>query len=336
MKAWWVDSPGPIGTHPLVRGTRDAPAAGQGELRVRVLACGVCRTDLHLAEGDLRPRRRGVIPGHEIVGQVDAVGSGVAEFHTGDMVGIAWLRHTCGRCGPCRHEQENLCESPQFTGWDCDGGYAEYATVDERYAYRLPADADPLTTAPLLCAGIIGYRALRRADLRPGGALGIYGFGASAHLTAQLALHQGARVHVLTRSADAQQLALDLGVTSAAGGQDTPPEPLDAAILFAPAGELVPTALAALAPGGTLAIAGIHLSDIPSLDYQRHIFRERTIRSVTANTRRDGEEFLTIAAQLRLRPVVTTYPFEHASNALADLAGDKVNGVAVLQVATDA
>ena len=335
MKAWWVDSPGPMGTHPLVRGTRDAPAAAQGELRVRVLACGVCRTDLHLAEGDLLPRRQGVIPGHEIVGQVDAIGPGVTEFHTGDMVGIAWLRHTCGRCRPCRHEQENLCERPQFTGWDCDGGYAEYATVDERYAYRLPVDADPLTTAPLLCAGIIGYRALRRTDLRPGGALGIYGFGASAHLTAQLALHQGARVHVLTRSAEAQKLALDLGVNSAAGGHDAPPEPLDAAILFAPAGELVPIALAALAPGGTLAIAGIHLSDIPSLDYQRHVFRERTIRSVTANTRRDGEEFLTIAAQLRLRPVVTTYPFENASNALADLAGDKVTGVAVLQVATD-
>lgn len=332
MKAWWVESPGPMSTRPLMRGSREDPQPGAGEIRVRVLTCGVCRTDLHLAEGDLMPHRPAVIPGHEIVGQVDALGVGVTEFELGDLAGIAWLRHTCGRCQQCRRGAENLCERPGFTGWDADGGYAEFAVVDERYAYHLPSDADPETTAPLLCAGIIGYRALRRADPRPGGALGLYGFGASAHLTAQLAIHQGMRVHVMTRSLDAQKLALDLGVTSANGAVDSPPEPLDAAILFAPAGELVPAALAALAPGGTLAIAGIHLSDIPVLDYDRHLFHERSVRSVTANTRRDGEEFLRLATQLRITPSVAPYPFARAAHALSDLAADKIRGVAVLCV----
>ena len=335
MKAWWVEAPGPLSSGPLVRGTREVPRPDAGEIRVRVLTCGVCRTDLHLAEGDLVPHGAAVIPGHEIVGQVEAVGAGVTEFQLGDLAGIAWLRHTCGRCPACRRGAENLCEEPRFTGWDSDGGYAEFAVVDERYAYHLPADADPLTTAPMLCAGIIGYRALRRADPPPGGALGIYGFGASAHLTAQLAIHRGLRVHVLTRSIEAQKLALDLGVVSAAGAQDAPPEPLDAAILFAPAGELVPTALASLAPGGTLAVAGIHLSDIPALNYQDHLFQERSLRSVTANTRRDGDEFLQLATQLGLRPFVTPYAFARAAQALTDLATDKVNGVAVLCVAND-
>ena len=335
MKAWWVEVPGPMSTRPLVRGARDDPAPGEGEIRVRVLTCGVCRTDLHLAEGDLAPRRAAVIPGHEIVGEVDAIGPGVTDFRPGDAAGIPWLRHTCGRCRSCRRGSENLCTRPRFTGWDDDGGYAEFAVVDERYAYHLPADSDPVTTAPLLCAGIIGYRALRRAAPPAGGTLGLYGFGASAHLTAQLAMRQGLRVHVLTRSLEAQKLALELGVVSAAGAQDTPPEPLDAAILFAPAGELVPAALASLAPGGTLAVAGIHLSDVPSLNYQQHLFQERSVCSVTANTRRDGEEFLQLAEQLKIRPSVVTYPFAGAAEALNDLATDKVNGVAVLRVAND-
>ena len=335
MKAWWVESPGPMSSGPLVRGTRAEPEPDVGEIRVRVLTCGVCRTDLHLAEGDLIPHRAAAIPGHEIVGQVDAVGAGVTEFAIGDLAGIAWLRHTCGRCTSCRRGAENLCAQSEFTGWDSDGGYAEFAVVDERYAYRLPADADPLSTAPMLCAGIIGYRALRRADPTPGGALGLYGFGASAHLTAQLAMYEGLRVHVLTRSIEAQKLALDLGVASAAGAQDAPPELLDAAVLFAPAGDLVPTALASLAPGGTLVVAGIHLSDIPALDYQRHLFQERSLRSVTANTRQDGDEFLRLAVQLRLRPAVSPYAFARAAQALTDLATDRVNGVAVLCVASD-
>jgi propanol-preferring alcohol dehydrogenase len=332
MKAWWVDTPGPITTHPLIRGNRPDPEPGPGEVRVRVLACGVCRTDLHLAEGDLPAHGIDVVPGHEVVGQVDAVGRDVIGFRVNDLAGIAWLRGTCGRCAFCRRNAENLCERPRFTGWDDDGGYAEYAVVDERYAYHLPADTDPMTAAPLLCAGIIGYRALRAAAPRPGGSLGIYGFGASAHLTAQIAMHEGQRVHVLTRSAQAQKLALELGVTSVAGATDRPPEPLDAAVLFAPAGELVPTALEALAPGATLAVAGIHLTDIPPLNYKQHLFRERSLRSVTANTRQDGDEFLALAAQIGLRVTTKPYAFGQAAQALADLAADRVNGAAVLQV----
>src|SRR5947209_18938285 len=206
MRAWWVESPGPIASRPLVRGTRAEPSPAAGEIRVRVLACGVCRTDLHLAEGDLVPRRAAAIPGHEIVGEVDAVGAGVTEFQLGDLAGIAWLRHTCGCCRQCRRGAENLCARPRFTGWDDDGGYAEYAVVDERYAYRLPQVFDDEHAAPLLCAGIIGYRSLRRAQLPAGGRLGVYGFGASAHLAAQVAKFEGATVHVLTRSEEAQRL----------------------------------------------------------------------------------------------------------------------------------
>jgi alcohol dehydrogenase, propanol-preferring len=335
VKAWWVDVPGHMSRHPLQRGVRDDPEPAAGEIRIRVLACGVCRTDLHLAEGDLAARRPCVIPGHEAVGEVDAIGAGVIGFRPGDLAGIAWLRYTCGRCTFCRRGDENLCERSLFTGWDADGGYAEYAVVDERFAYHLSPDVDPVTAAPLLCAGIIGYRAYRLSHPTPGNALGLYGFGASAHLTAQLSLRLGHRVHVFTRSLDAQKLALDIGVTSAAGATDEPPEPLDSAILFAPAGDLVPVALGALAPGGTLAVAGIHLTDIPSLDYQQHLFRERTLRSVTANTRRDGEEFLALASRLGLRPTVTSYPFAQAARALTDLAADRVTGVAVLRVAAD-
>jgi propanol-preferring alcohol dehydrogenase len=298
-----------------------------------VSVCGVCRTDLHLAEGDLPPRRPGVVPGHEVVGRVDALGPGSTRFQVGDRLGVAWLRGTCGRCRFCRHGRENLCEAPRFTGWDEDGGFAEHCVVGEEFAYRLPEGYDDEHAAPLLCSGIIGYRALRLADVPPGGRLGIYGFGASAHLTAQLALRTGATVHVLTRSEAARRLALDLGVSSAGGAYDAPPEVLDAAILFAPVGDLVPVALAALGPGGTLAVAGIHLSDIPSLGYDRHLFRERTLRSVTANTRLDGDELLTLAGRLSLRVETTPYPFTEAARALDDLAADRVTGAAVLRVA---
>jgi propanol-preferring alcohol dehydrogenase len=295
--------------------------------------CGVCRTDLHLAEGDLQPRRARVIPGHEIVGTVVQRGPGAGRFDVGQRVGIAWLRRTCGRCRFCRLGAENLCTAPAFTGWDADGGYAELATVDEGYAYALPEAFDDAQAAPLLCAGIIGYRALRRAELPPGGRLGIYGFGASAHLAAQVALHEGATVHVLTRSTQARRLALDLGASTAGDAADRPPDPLDAAILFAPAGELVPVAMRALDRGGTLAVAGIHLSEIPPLDYATDLFEERQLRSVTANTRADGEAFLAIAAQIPLRPTVTPYPFDGVDRALADLAADRVNGAAVVTVA---
>ncbi len=330
MHAWAVDTPGPMESGPLVAVERPRPEPAAGEVRVRVSACGVCRTDLHLAEGDLAPHHPLTVPGHEIVGVVDAVGPGSSRFEIGQRIGIAWLRGTCGRCCWCRAGSENLCVAPRFTGWDADGGYAEFAVVDEAYAYELPDHFDDEHAAPLLCAGIIGYRALRRAAVPPGGRLGIYGFGASAHLTAQVALAQGATVHVLTRSEEARRLALELGAHSAGRADAAPPEPLDAAILFAPAGELVPVALEALDRGGTLALAGIHVTEIPALDYQRHLFQERQVRSVTANTRRDGEEFLTLAANLGLVVETTPYPLNAADRALADLAADRVRGAAVL------
>ena len=313
-------------------GLREDPVPGPGEVRLRVSCCGICRTDLHLAEGDLSPRRPAVVPGHEIVGTVEELGPGAERFGLGDRVGVAWLRGTCGRCRFCRQGQENLCRTPSFTGWDADGGYAEQCVVDERFAYRLPDRYDDEQAAVLLCSGIIGYRALRLADLPPAGRLGIYGFGASAHLTAQLALRQGASVHVLTRSEDAQRLALGLGASSAGGATDPPPEPLDAAILFAPAGDLVPAALRALERGGTLAVAGIHLSQIPPLDYATELFHERVLRSVTANTRRDGDQFLALAATLPLQITATPYGFAEAQDALTDLATDRVTGAAVLVV----
>jgi propanol-preferring alcohol dehydrogenase len=317
-----------MSTQPLRLVQEPPPRPGPGELLVRVLACGVCRTDLHVAEGDLPVHRRGVVPGHEVVGEV--VDSPDGRFEPGQRVGIAWLRRTCGQCRYCTRGSENLCPQSEYTGWDADGGYADYATVPAGYAYALPESYPDIELAPLLCAGIIGWRALARANLPPGGRLALYGFGASAHLTAQIALAQGATVHVLTRSAQARELALALGATSAAGAADPPPELVDSAILFAPAGELVPPALAALDRGGTLALAGIHLSDIPVLHYQQHLFQERQIRSVTANTRQDGHDFLRFAAEHRLHVVTTPYPLDQADVALSDLASDRVNGAAVL------
>jgi propanol-preferring alcohol dehydrogenase len=332
MRAWVVGQPGPVDSGPLHVVEREPPAPGPGEIRVRVSVCGVCRTDLHLAEGDLPPKHPRVVPGHEVVGPVDAVGEGASRFAVGDRVGIAWLRHTCGACRFCLRGDENLCVAPAFTGWDADGGYAEAAVVDERFAYAIPDAFDDEHAAPLLCAGIIGYRALRRARLPKGGRLGIYGFGASAHLAAQVALHEGATVHVLTRSEEARRLALALGAASAGAADDMPPEPLDAAILFAPAGALVPVALSALDRGGTLALAGIYLTDIPVLNYDAHLFQERQLCSVTANTRKDGEEFLDIAARIPIEVTTTPYPLDQADRALADLAHDRLNGAAVLHV----
>lgn len=330
MRVWAVRGPGPIATGPLVAELRQPPRPGPGELLVRVLACGVCRTDLHLAEGDLAPRRPGVVPGHEVVGEVVGVGEGADAARTGRRVGIAWLRGTCGRCRWCRSGRENLCPASVYTGWDADGGYADFAVVPERWAYDLPAGYDDVHVAPLLCAGVIGFRALRLAELPTGGRLGLYGFGASAHLTAQVAVAVGATVHVLTRGEAARALALELGAASAGGPTDPPPEPLDAAILFAPAGELVPVALEALDRGGTLAVAGIHLSDVPPLRYQRHLFLERRLRSVTANTRQDALDLLELAGRTPLRVAAAPYPLDAADRALADLAAGRVTGAAVL------
>ena len=290
----------------------------------------VCRTDLHVAAGDLPVHRPHVIPGHEVVGYVEATGAGAARFSVGTRIGIAWLRHTCGSCRFCIAGRENLCDRSRYTGWDADGGYAEYAVVDERYAYLLPEAYDEVAVAPLLCAGIIGYRALERAEVPLRGRLGIYGFGGSAHIAAQIALHRGTTVHVMTRSVAARALALELGCSSAGPADAAPPEPLDAAILFAPAGDLVPHALRALDLGGTLAIAGIHLSDIPPLEYERDLFYERQIRSVTANTRDDGHRFFAEASVAGVQVRTVAYPFDRADAALADLWHDRINGAAVL------
>ena len=332
MRAWAV-SGRPGGPGRLVEVERELPLPAPDEVAVRVLACGVCRTDLHLADHDLAPRAPLRVPGHEVVGEVVGHGTQARRFAPGDRVGIAWLRRTCGACAFCASGRENLCRGSAYTGWDADGGFAEYAVVPEGFAYRLPAEGPVEALAPLLCSGIIGYRALRRSRVAEGGRLGIYGFGASAHLTAQLAVAEGIEVHVLTRGEPARQLALDLGARSAGPADGRPPVPLDGAILFAPVGHLVPVALAALEQGGTLAVAGIHLTDIPALDYQRHLFRERTLTSVTANTRADGEELLALAARHGVRPHVTSYPFDRTDHALDDLARGLVTGAAVVRVA---
>jgi propanol-preferring alcohol dehydrogenase len=320
-------------TRPLDRVTVEVPQPGPGELLVAVRACGVCRTDLHVAEGDLPVHRADVIPGHEVVAEVVQTGPDAdADFVVGDRVGIAWLRHTCGQCAFCISGRENLCPRSRYTGWDADGGYAEFATVPAAFAHRLPSGYSDSELAPLLCAGIIGYRSLLRAELPAGGRLGIYGFGGSAHLTAQVALAQGAEVHVMTRGEQAAELALSLGAASAQGATDRPPVALDAAILFAPVGDLVLPALDALEHGGTLAIAGIHLSDIPALNYQRHLFGERQVRSVTSNTRDDAREFLAFAGQHHLEVTTRQYPLDRADEALTDLSTARIAGAAVLLV----
>lgn len=332
MSAWVLREPGPIGTKPLQLDSRPVPDPGPHEVRLRVTACGVCRTDLHLVEGDLPPRRPGVVPGHQVVGVVDETGDLVDRFSVGDRVGVAWLRQTCGQCRWCRTGAENLCPRSSYTGWDADGGFASYAVVPAAFAYRLPAGIADLQVAPLLCAGIIGYRALQRADLPPGGRLGIYGFGSSAHITAQVARALGAEVYVMTRGQENQDLARRLGATWVGGPVDPPPSPLDSAVIFAPAGELVPPALEALERGGTLALAGIHMSPVPALDYGRHLFLEKNVRSVTSNTRADGEALLRLATRLTLDVHTTTYAFDAVDRALLDLAEGRASGSLVVTV----
>src|ERR1700761_2181608 len=333
MRAWHVDRPGPVGggNEPLVG--RDPPVRvrGRGELLLRVLACGVCRTDLHVTEGDLPVHRPGVTPGHEVVGEVVTTGPGdAAGFAPGDRAGGAGLRPPAAPCRYCARLAENLCPSSTYTGWDADGGYAEYLTVPAAYAHPLPAGYSDVEPAPLRCAGIIGYRALKRAALPPGGRLGLYGFGGSAHLAAQVALAQGATLSVMTRGAEAQELARSLGAVFVGGAADMPPEPLDAAILFAPVGDLVLPAMAALDRGGTLAIAGIYLTDIPAMSYERYLFEERQLRSVTSNTREDAREFLAFAAKHKLSVTTHEYPLDSADRALVDLKAGRFDGAAVL------
>jgi propanol-preferring alcohol dehydrogenase len=322
----------PIAGSPLALSELPLPSPGPGEVRVKVAACAVCRTDLHVIEGDLPPVRLPLVPGHQAVGTVDLRGKGAERFPVGARVGIAWLRHACGSCAFCAAEKENLCEAPLFTGYHRDGGFAEYAVVPEAFAYALPPAFPDAEAAPLLCAGIIGYRALRRAELPRGGTLAIYGFGSSAHIVIQLALHRGCEVFVCTRGERHRKLALEMGASWAGEDPAGIPAAADSAIVFAPAGELVPPALRALKKGGTVSLAGIHMSDVPSMKYGECLFYEKNLRSVTANTRRDGEELLREAAEIPIRPKVTLFPLAEANRALQMLKADELQGTGVLVV----
>ena len=332
MRAMVLSRQGRIESSPLASSMCPLPEPGPGEVRVRVRACGVCRTDLHVVEGDLRPRRLPVIPGHQVVGIVDARGVGATRFQIGDRVGIAWLRSTCGRCRFCLAGRENLCAESTYTGWTHDGGYAEQACVPEAFAYAIPPGFDDAEATPLLCAGIIGYRALRRSQVPRGGRLGLYGFGSSAHITLQVALHWGCEVYVITREEERRRLALVLGAAWAGPAEEPPPKVLDSAIIFAPVGSLVPVALRALDKGGTVALAGIHMSDIPAMAYEPHLFWEKTLQSVTANTRADGDALLAEAAAAPIKPHVTHYPLADANRALAAVKSSEVEASAVLMV----
>jgi propanol-preferring alcohol dehydrogenase len=334
MKAMVLTEAGDVGSEPLALSELPAPEPGPDEVCVRVNVCGVCRTDLHIVEGELPAAKRPVIPGHEVAGYVDRVGRDVRTIKEGDRIGIAWLQRVCGRCEFCMSGRENLCRSAQFTGYHVDGGYAEYAVVPESFAYPIPKAFTDEEVAPLLCAGIIGFRALRMSGVKPGQRLGLYGFGASAHITIQVARHWGCSVYVCSLREQHRALARKLGAIWVGGAAEAPPEKLHGAILFAPAGELVPPALRALEKGGTLAVAGIHLSQIPAFDYDRDLFGERVLRSVTANTKQDGIELLKEAAEIPIRPHTERFALRDANKALQALKAGTINGAGVLHIAS--
>src|SRR3984885_5624544 len=329
MKACVLRAAARIETNPLEFADVPIPQPGQGEVLVRVNFCGVCRTDLHVIEGELPPRKSPVIPGHQVVGTVEQFGSGARRFAAGARVGVAWLHHTDGTCEYCKAGAENLCDHPTFTGYTVDGGYAEYVVAPENFVYPIPESFRDEHAAPLLCAGIIGFRCLRLSGIKRGGRLAFYGFGSAAHVAIQVARHWGVEVYACTRGANHQQLALQLGAVWAGEASAEPPERLDAAIIFAPAGELVPPALAALKKAGVLVLGGIHMSPIPSFDYNL-LYQERVIRSVANNTRQDGEDFLRVAGQIPVHSQVTLFPLRDANRALNDLKNDRINGAAVL------
>lgn len=332
MRAMLLEKCAPIEHAPLKWTELPDPEPGPGQVRVKVLTCGICRTDLHVIEGELPFPGRPVVPGHQVVGIVDRKGPGSNRFEPGQRIGIAWLRHTCGVCGYCKTGRENLCEKALFTGYHAPGGYAEYAVVDEDFAYPIPDTFSDAEAPPLLCAGIIGYRSLKRSELRPGQSLAIYGFGSSAHIVLQIALHLGCKVYVCTRGEKHRELALRMGAHWAGARAEELPAETDSAIIFAPAGELVPQALERLRKGGTLALAGIYMSSIPEMDYQRHLFYEKNIRSVTANTREDGIELLRTAAQIPIKPKVEIFPLREANTALLKLKRDKIEGSGILEI----
>src|SRR5262245_36340678 len=331
MRAMRLHAQRPIGAHPLASEHVDVPTPGDDELLVRVAACGICRTDLHVVEGDLPLQRAPVIPGHQVVGRVERAGARASRFRPGDRVGIAWLRRTCGVCDFCRTGRENLCERSAYTGYTADGGFAEYATVPESFAYAIPPAFGDVEATPLLCAGIIGYRALTLAAVPPGGRLGVYGFGSSAHVTVQVARARGCEIFVCTREASHRALARGLGATWTGTLDDLMPAPADGIIVFAPVGDLVPLALRNLKKGGTLSLAGIYMSRVPALDY-RDLFFERTIRTVTSNTRADGDALLQEAARIPVRVTTTTFPLDRANEALDALKRGAFAGTGVLVV----
>ncbi len=327
-----LEKPADVQAGPLALRDVPVPEPGPGQVRVRVQVCGVCRTDLHIVEGELPQAKRPVVPGHEVVGIVDRVGKGVSTVREGDRVGVAWLQKTCGRCEFCRAGRENLCGQARFTGYHVDGGYAEYLLVPAVFVYPLPPALSDDETAPLLCAGIIGYRALRLSGVKPGQRLGLYGFGASAHITIQVARHWGCAVYVCSLRDQHRTLARELGAVWVGEATDMPPDKLHGAIIFAPAGDIVPPALRALEKGGTVAIAGIHLTPIPAIDYDRDLFQERILRSVTANTRQDAVDLLREAAAIPIRPRTQRFRLEEANVALQALKAGNINGAGVLKI----
>ena len=331
MKVMLLESNSLVESSPLQLRRIPIPSPRAKEVRIKISCCAVCRTDLHVIEGELPKNKLPIVPGHQAIGIVEQLGPGCSRLKPGQRVGVAWLRFTCGTCSFCRREKENLCPYSEYTGYTENGGYAEYMTVREDFAYLIPPAFDDLTAAPLLCSGIIGFRTLNRSNLPiRDGTLGIFGFGSAAHIVIQLALAKNAKVYVVTRDQKYQEFACHLGALWAGSDSHLIPEALDSAILFAPAGELVPAALAALEKGGTLAIGGIHLSPIPSLDYEQHLFYEKELRSVTANTRHDGYSMLQAAVEIPIKPKTVTYPLEAANQALQDLKADRINGTGVL------
>jgi propanol-preferring alcohol dehydrogenase len=331
MRAQQLSAQAPIASRPLVAVERPDPVPGPHEVRVRVHACGCCRTDLHVVEGDLELSHVPIVPGHQVVGRVDAVGDGCTRLAAGDRVGVPWLYHTCGVCEFCRRGEENLCIAADFTGWTVDGGYADAIVVPEDFAVLLPAALDDLAAAPLLCAGVIGYRALRRAEVQQGERVALLGFGASAHLALQVLHHWGCEVVVMTRGEHHRELARELGAAWVGAAADPPPEPCDRAVVFAPAGELVPVALSAVRPGGTVALAGIHMSDLPSMPYEL-LWHERSLRSVANMTRADAQEFMDLAGVAAVRVSYEVFPLEEANEALLAISTDAVRGAAVLGI----
>ena len=345
MKAMLLRRIAPVESAPLALVDLPIPEPAPGEVRIRVRCCAVCRTDLHVIEGDLPQQKMPIIPGHQIVGTAEKFGPPLAvsqgnqplaasqrtsPLQLGQRVGVAWLRHTCGHCGFCTAGKENLCEDARFTGYHADGGYAEYAIAPAAYCYELPRAFGDVEAAPLLCAGSIGYRALRRCNLPPGGRLALYGFGSSAHVVIQIALHRGCEVYVVTRGENHRELARQMGAVWVGEDAGEMPVKVDSAIMFAPAGELVLPALEALNKGGTLSLAGIYMTPIPQMDYERYVFYERDIHSVTCNTRQDGRELLAEAAAIPIRPHMTVYPLAAANSALQDLKNDRISGTGVL------